>query len=410
VANWSKQAESSFRIRPRLNLFIGTLISAGIAGFASMAVTANAFADVSHPLRLAFVLLLLIGMHLLVIPKLWLSRELKIYAAFVGYTLLSLFWTRDIPLAMNTLTLIINFALILILFGALGWYHNRRAVITGMLGGFLVAATAYTLTERFPFTYPEGFSYNSIATMYLFGLFITIIYGWCTRRAVIPIAMSLVLILLIAATTSIKTNLGIALGAVIAGMVYFRHFIRAMRKTLIVFLAIGLLIGFAIYSNDALFERIDAGADRVNLGIQVLMARGDVSSGTTLDVRKRWEREGLNGWLQNPIFGFGVEGFRTDYGITSHSTPVDLLYNFGLIGFGLFYATLISVVWRVGRATGPAISELRPFLLGLLSCYFFITLSGTMYYDALLAAFVATSAALLRPVTSRMRVAESGEI
>jgi len=400
VTNWSMQAAPSVCVRSRINRIIGSMVSAGIAGIASMAVTINAYIGTSHPVRLAFIFALLIGLHLLIVPKLWLSRELKIYLAFVAYMLLSLVWTQNVQLAMNTVTLAINFALILILFGALVAYHNRRAVVKGMLAGFLIAAIAYTLTQHFPFVYPESFSYNSIASMYLFGLFATIVFGWFTRRALVPIAISVLLLVLIAATTSIKTNLGIALGAVTAGIFYFRHVIMAMRKTLILFLAIGVLIVFAIYSNDAFVDQINAGIDRVNLGIHVLLAREDISGDTTLDARKKWESEGLRGWLQNPVFGYGAEEFRTDYGITSHSTPVDLLYNFGLIGFGLFYATLISLGWRIHRAMDSATSALRPFLLGLLICYLFISLSGTMYYDALLAVFVATSAALLRPAPS----------
>ena len=383
-------------IRSRINLVIGSLLSIIVAGLATIAVTTNAYAEASHPVRLALILLLLIGLHLLIVPKLWFGRELQIYFAFVVYMYLSLLWTTNVPLAMDTLTLATNFGLILMLFGALVRYHKSRAVFTGMFAGFVVAAAMYTLTVHFPFVYPEGFSYNSIAGMYLFGLFATIMFGWFTRRVVIPIGISFVLLLLVAATTSIKTNLGIALGSGAAGLFYFRHFVRAMRKTLLLLIVIGVAIVVAIRSNDAVMERIDAGVDRVNNGIQVLVNREDDSNGTaTYGARKQWKDEGLKGWRQNPIFGYGVEGFRTDYGITSHSTPIDLLYNSGLVGFGLFYTTLLSIGWRICRAMDYATAGLRAFLTGLLICYLFITLSGTMYYDAFLAVFVGTSAAIL---------------
>ena len=381
-----------------MNLVIGSLLSTAVTGLATIAVTTNSYAEASHPVRLAFILLLLIGSHLIIVPRLWFGRELKIYLAFLGYMCLSLLWTTNIPLAIDALSLAIDFALVLMLFGALVVYHNSRAVFTGMFAGFVIAAAMYTLTTHFPFAYPEGFSYNSIAGMYLFGLFATIMFGWFTRRVVIPIGTSLILLLLVAATTSIKTNLGIALGTGAAGVLYFRHFVRAMRKTLLLFILIGVAIVVAIRSNDAVMERIDAGVDRVNNGIQVLANREDDSNGTaTFDLRKQWKDQGLKGWRQNPILGYGVEGFRTDFGITSHSTPIDLLYNSGLIGFGLFYATLLSIGWRMFRATEYATAGLRAFLTGLLICYLFITLSGTVYYDAFLAVFVGTSAAILRP-------------
>lgn len=395
-------------IRSRINLAVGSMFSAVVAALASLVLTTDAYAESSHPLRRAFILLSLIGLHLLNVPRLWVSHELKIYLCFIGYMLLSLIWTPNISLAMDTLTLTFNFALILILFGALVVYHNRQAVFTGMLAGFAIAAAVYTLTQHFPFAYPKGFSYNSIAGMYLFGLFLTIMFAWFTRRKVIPITISLILLVLIAATTSIKTNVGIALGAGMAGLFYFRDFIKAIRKMLILFIIIGVLIVVAINSNDALIERIDVGVDRVSLGIQVLLAREDVSTGTGLGDRKKWKDEGLKGWRENPILGNGVEAFREDYGVTSHSTPVDLLYNSGLIGCGLFYTMLLSIGWRLYRAVDSANAGLRAFLTGLLICYMFITLSGTMYYDAFLAVFVATSAALLRPASSNLRMESSG--
>ena len=48
--------------------------------------------------------------------------------------------------------------------------------------------------------------------------------------------------------------------------------------------------------------------------------------------------DGFRMWFRNLIFGFGAEGFNANssYGVYSHSTYVELLTNFGLIGFLLF--------------------------------------------------------------------------
>ena len=43
--------------------------------------------------------------------------------------ILSLLWTDDVGLAMNTLQPALNFVLILILFGSLVAYHDSRAVL-----------------------------------------------------------------------------------------------------------------------------------------------------------------------------------------------------------------------------------------------------------------------------------------
>jgi hypothetical protein len=386
----------------RANVFFESMFSTVFAGLASMAVTVNAYAESSHPVLQDLVLSLLIGIHLLVMRRLWISRELKVYLAFLAYMCLSLFWTENVALAIPTLSLAVSFALILMLFSALVMYHKRRAVVNGVLGGFLVGATLYTLTKHFPFAYPDDFSYNTMAGMYLFGLFSTILFAWFTRRTVIPVALSLVLFFLVAATTSIKTNVGIALGAGVAAVLYFRHFIKAIRRMFLIFIFFGALIGFAINSNDALVERINAGSTRVSMGVEILLAREDVAGGTAFDERRQWKDDGIKGWLRSPVFGNGVEAFRADYGVTSHSTPIDLLYNAGLVGLLFFYSILASIALRLLRATDAGASSLRAFLAGLWVCYGFMSLSEPMYYDAFLAVFIAMSSALIshRPSNS----------
>ena len=104
---------------------------------------------------------------------------------------------------------------------------------------------------------------------------------------------------------------------------------------------------------------------------------------------------GLKGWVKNPLFGHGVEAFRDSYGITSHSTPTDLLYNSGLIGFALFYGMFISLAWRLYCTRGERPPAFRALILGTLIAFAFITLSGTMHYNAFLAAFIGISTALL---------------
>jgi hypothetical protein len=389
------QAAGVLDNRSRINLVFGALISAGIAGCASLMLSANAYAESTHPLRIALLLLLLISVHLLFIPRLWVSRELKLYGAFVGFMLLSMLWTADLQTALDQISSAINCGLVFILFSALVAYHNRRAVFTGMLGGLVVAAGTYSMTKHFPLEYPEGFSYNTMAGMYLFGLFATIIYGWFSRRTILPLALGIVFLLLVAATTSIKTNVGIALGAAVSGMFYFRHFIKAIRKTLLLFIVFGALVAVGINSNEALTDRVSIGMERVSKGVQILVAREDDFGTTELGARERWKDYGLKGWLQNPVFGYGIEGFRADFGTTSHSTPIDLLYNSGIIGFGLFYGILMSICSRLYRADDPGAATLRPILFGFLICYAFMSLSGILYNDAFLAIYMATSAALL---------------
>lgn len=367
-----------------------------LSAAAALALVLNATGEASHPVRFAVVLVVLFLLHLLGHRRLVFGRECALYVLFVGYMLLSLLWTDNIELATDTLLLCLDFILVAVLFGSLWACHPTGEVLWGTLGGFLLGAGLYTLTKGFPFVYPEEFSYNTIAGMYLFGLLITVLLGWHRRRALLSILVGLVLLLHIAATTSIKTNVGIVLGIAAAGTLYFGSVARVLRHILLPFVVLGVAVAYTVLSNAALMERVQSGFERVSKGVEILIALEDTSGTTAFGDREYWKDAGLQGWVRNPLFGHGVEAFRTDYGITSHSTPIDLLYNSGAIGLVLFYCVLLSLAWRMLQARDPRLRSLCAIIFAALTCYLFISLSGTMYYDNFLAAFVAIGSVLLR--------------
>ena len=375
-----------------------------LAAAASLAPMANALynSTVFDSVRLFWVLLLLNLLHLLRHPRVLFCREFALYAAFASYMFVSLLWAPDAVLGLNTLVPTVNFLLLLILFGSLVSFHDLRAVLAGFFGGFLLGAATYTYMEGFPFVYPEGFSYNAGAAMYLFGLFVTLVLSWHTGSRALALSMGFILILHIAATTSIKTNLGILVGVLATAAVFLKRSMRILFRNVIQIVVIAGLVGYAVASNDAVIDRVDSGIERVALGVAVLQAREDASTSTSFDLREYWAARGLEGWASNPVFGDGVEAFRADYGITSHSTPIDLLYNTGVIGFALFYAVFVSIACRLYAARRSGAGSLRALIFAGLVCYLFMTLSGTMMYQAFLATFVAISVALLRRLTTQI--------
>lgn len=382
-----------------LRLF-GSFALAAIAGFA---LTVNAYVESFHSARLGVVLVILVLLHLLRYPRVLFCREFALYFIFVGYMAVALLWTANVELAMNTLEPAVDFALLLILFGSLVTYHDVRAVLAGTFGGFLIGAAIYTITKGFPLTYPDDFSYNAIAQMYLFGLFITLALGWYTRSRILSLSIGLLLLVHITATTSIKTNLGIVLGATAVGLMYFKHLLRVLRRNTIPLVALAGMMAYAVVSNDALVERLQVGVDRVALGVEVLSAQGELTGYGGFEERKEWIEEGLKGATKNPLFGNGIEAFRDRYGITSHSTPADLLYNTGITGFLLFYAILISMAWRLVRARDKNLDSFRALVFGALVCYSFISLSAPLHYNAFFAVYIAISTTLLVRQRSQAR-------
>lgn len=376
----------------QLSGFIGTF---ALASAATFAITAAEYGDTSHPTRTTLVILVLIALHSLRYLRIWLSREIFLYLGFLAYSLLSLSWVNDFNAGVVTVPALINFSLVLILFSSLAACHDFGALISGMFVGSLAAVAFYSLTTGYPLIYPEDFSYNTIAGMYLSGFFITLMFGAHFRWRTLTLAVAFILLALIATTTSIKTNLGAILGIVGAGLLYFKLSVRSIIRSGIVIVLLAVGVFYVVASNQALTERAQNGFDRVSTGLAVLTNRESDSNGIGLETRQGWKNEGLKGWGTNPVFGYGMEAFRADFGITSHSTPIDLLYNAGLIGCGLFYCLLASIAWRLYSARSPVGRPLRARIAALLITYSFISLSGIMYYSPLLAIYLGVSSGIL---------------
>jgi hypothetical protein len=375
---------------------VAIISSFALGSIAVTACMANAIYEAFNPARLSLVLGMLLGVHVLCFPRVLFTRECTLYAAFLGYMVLSVLWAPDEILALNTLLPGLNFLLLLVFFGSLLTFHDVRRVLLGMFFGFVLCACVYTVTQRFPFVRPVDFPYNAVAGMYLLGLFAVLAWGCYVRHGFLCLLIALVIMLHIVATTSIKTNLGVMFGAITAGVLYFRNFAGVLRNYAIALLVVSAAIAYGITSNDALLERVGTGYSRVSMGLEILSAREDAPKGTSITERQDWKRIGLAGWAENPVFGGGVEAFRADHGITSHSTPIDLLYNFGLIGLVLYYAVFGTLVGRLFFTPTTHNGQLPALVIAGVTCYVFISLSGTMHYNSFLAIFIGTSAALLK--------------
>ena len=273
------------RLVNRLVTWAGTAFLTAVAG---MAIAMSAFSEQLRPTRLGAVMFVLLATHLFWRGRLFWCREFTIYLCYFGYMLLALLWTHDDALAMNTLVPATNFIIIVVFFSSMLRFHEIRAALTGAVLGFSLTAASYTLTQGFPFAYPQDFSYNAIAGMYLFGLFVTLMLSCFARHVLVWLALAAVIMVHIVATTSIKTNLGIALGLLAAGSMYTRHFGRLLRRRALILLPMLAALPFIIATNDSMLDTIQRGADRVMLGIEVLQAREDVPGYSAYEERSNW--------------------------------------------------------------------------------------------------------------------------
>jgi len=375
---------------------LGRLGSFALAAVAAFALASNAFIASFHSARLCVVMFVLLVVHLARFARAVFPREALIYGGFLGYMLLELLWTRDRLLALNTLVPAANVMVTLVLFTSLAVFHDLKSVLAGTLAGLLAGAALYSSISGFPFRYPAEFSYNAIAGMYLFGLLATLLLASIGRWKALYFVLAAVIGIHIVATTSIKTNLGILFGALVAGAIHFGYVSRLLWRNALVILAAAVVLAFAVASNEATVATIERGANRVALGIQILQARENLPGYSSFGRRADWQREGFRGWSENPVFGHGVEAFRSRFGFTSHASHVDIAYNSGLIGLMLFYGVFASMFLRLYHARQGDLQNTRLVILGGVACGLFISFAATIHYGAFLAAFLALSIGILK--------------
>jgi hypothetical protein len=340
------------------------------------------------------------GVQLLLRPRLCFSREAKIYAFLFAYACLSTTWAPDAALALNSLFPMLDFLILVVLFDSLITHFPARAVIVGSMCGFLAGAGVYTAATGFPFALPDEFSYNSLAVMYLHGVFLSFAVAVITGRNFLPLALALVAVVHVMATTSIKTNFGIAIGLLTGTAFHLRGFGNLLRANLLALMIAAGALTYVVFSNPAVAERLEYGVARLTIGLKVLQARDDTEGYSGFAERLNWARDAASAVAKNPVFGAGIEAFRHKHGISSHSTPVDIAYNLGLIGLISFYAVLASVAVRVFARGFRSQRALRALVLASMACYAFVSLSGTFFYNAFMAATIGIGVALLRAAQS----------
>lgn len=375
---------------------VGQAGTFGLAALAAFILVFQAIVPAFHAARFGVALLAMLLLHLAVHPRLQIFRETLIYSCFLGYMLLQLLWTPDRQLALNTLVPAANVILILVLFGSLAVMYELRPMLGGLVFGFIAGALAYTGMSEFPFAHPAGFSYNAIAMMYLFGLVATLLLATVARHRAAVLMLSAVIVIHIVATTSIKTNLGMLLGVLVATTLHFGQAMRAIGRHLLLIVVAAAALGYAVASSEVAVETLQKGAGRIVLGLRVLQAREDIPGYSAFERRANWQREGFQGLTRNPLFGHGVEAFRAKFGITSHASHVDIAYNSGLIGLALFYGVMASVLLKLYRARGEVGGAAPMVILGSMACLMLISFAGAIHYNAFLAAIIALSVGVLK--------------
>ena len=164
---------------------------------------------------------------------------------------------------------------------------------------------------------------------------------------------------------------------------------------------IRMFAGIIVASGAVAFAgyKIFAGAYGIRMWELIYGLKGEQSGDSSFDTRSDMIWSGLELWLSSPLFGHGNEGFRvmSGFGTYSHSTPIELLANYGFIGlvcYYLFYVLLIRRLLPMVRSQSDYMRVYGFWILLSLVCIIFWSAASVCYYEKPIAMLLAALAGL----------------
>lgn len=218
---------------------------------------------------------------------------------------------------------------------------------------------------------------NSFANQLLFPAVLSIwllIYDKGRMKRYIYLAALLITLLAIGLTGGRKIVLIVGVCAV---LLYLMNGMGNISRTLRNIVIVAVLIGAAVYAMmniPVLYNSI--GVRFFNPNERVLQSD-----------QTRWiyVRMGLEGWLQKPILGHGLDTFKyhnqqlTGAFHYAHNNFVEMLYDFGLVGFILYYGFPLNCIKRLWKMPS-SMQAWRALGLSLIVAVFLFDLGGISYY------------------------------
>lgn len=180
---------------------------------------------------------------------------------------------------------------------------------------------------------------NDVSLYFSIGTIISVFYILTKRKSFIYLLPFIAFLLILSFTTGSKKGFFIPLISFVTGLFFL--FKTKKQKTLLLSLIVILLIVFTIsILSIPAFENLKI---RIFSMFYVLIDKNK-ADGSSLE-RLNMFFDGISLWLKNLFFGYGQSGFyfNTYYFSYSHSNLIELLVNFGFIGFILFYFPFVGL-------------------------------------------------------------------
>jgi len=310
------------------------------------------------------------------------------YLLFTSFALSSIFWAVDFDLALSySLRLVVAFINIWMVYTIISHYKIHNAILYGILIGaffnyliaFGIIHVNYEIYEFGRFLGTEGNS-NKLAKVMLLTIFASIVLlslDTTNKYLKVYLRFSILLSLYVIFLTVSKKAIILA-PILLLSTISFKEV--KLKNIVISFLTVAVLIKIFFtymdfnYLNSVLdiFEKRFAGLFHILEG-----GRGDASSGE----RAYLIKEGFNIFMDNPVFGTGLNTFRVFLGKYAHNNYLELLVDVGMIGFVLFYAIYGIVFLEIKKMNK---SKLRRYMLIMVIILLLMDLATVSYFNKLI--------------------------
>jgi len=326
-----------------------------------------------------------------------LTRELLALALFASYTMVGALLAKNLAAFLTSEATLLQIYILVVIIYEVCRSDKASSLLMRVFVGAVAAASVLTVLgvnyyspNRLggvlgnPNTYGATLFFAIALAIYLLST------GVRKRERVLLIAIIPWLAWNVLLSGSRTAMLGVAVFVATLYLLYARRkmLARPARTLAIGVLLVGMVVGAVFcFSQDATMQR------RLGNLWQTLVSGGKQVVGSGLETRYQFIQAALEVWQDHPFLGVGTNQFRFHamgynpdlYTTYAHSDYAEILADFGVVGFILYYTVFVFLVVRVLRLRARKRNTREIWrievIAAFLTAYFVMELGYVWYYD-----------------------------
>jgi len=305
----------------------------------------------------AFLLITIIWLNFLLTKKrLVFNKFLLIYLLFIAICATSVFYALDQGIVITKVkTLILIFLTMLSLVNYINTFDKLRNVVIYFVYSGFIASIYIIINSDFYQITRFGSELGNVNAM---GMIIGISAVFClylilTEKKYLYLPFLLIMIPTILLTGSRKALLFICMSVIIILFLRNRNSIKNKIKFIFATIIIVMISYFLVFNVPLFYEIIGARMENI-----VSFVSGEPVNERSLGTRFYMTKVGFEMFMDRPLTGYGIDNYRVLYGMLpegietyAHNNYIELMVGTGIFGVLIYYLTHIIVLKDLFRAS-----------------------------------------------------------